>query len=106
VVPHRLKKRSERKRTRRFCGCRAIAWDGYADLASKPEVYKLIWEAVEDVNRRLASYETIKKIALLDHDFSQETGELTPKMSIKRKVVEANNRELVEGFYEQTMERV
>jgi long-chain acyl-CoA synthetase len=83
-----------------------IAWDGYADLASKPEVYKLIWDAVEDVNRRLASYETIKKIALLDHDFSQETGELTPKMSIKRKVVEANNRELVEGFYEQTMERV
>jgi long-chain acyl-CoA synthetase len=83
-----------------------IAWDGYADLAGKPEVYKLIWDAVEDVNRRLASYETIKKIALLDHDFSQETGELTPKMSIKRKVVEANNRELVEGFYEQTMERV
>jgi len=65
-----------------------IAYEDYADLASKPEVHQLVWSEVETLNGRLASYETIKKIHLLERDFSQETGELTPKMSIKRKVVE------------------
>jgi long-chain acyl-CoA synthetase len=80
-----------------------IAYTGYADLAGKPEVRRLIEDAVAAINQRLASYETIKKIHLLDHDFSQETGELTPKMSIKRKVVEARHRALVEGFYQETV---
>ena len=66
----------------------------------------LIWNAVQEVNRSLASYETIKRIHLLDHDFSQETGELTPKMSIKRKVVEEKNRGVVEAFYAETLQRV
>jgi long-chain acyl-CoA synthetase len=85
---------------------RGIAWRGYADLAGRPEVHDLIWRAVEEVNRGLASYETIKKIEILDHDFSQETGELTPKMSIKRKVVEENNRAVLEAFYAETVARV
>ena len=77
-----------------------IAYSGYADLAAKPEVYDLVWGAVEDLNRRLASYETIKKIHVLERDFSQETGELTPKMSIKRKVVERSWAGVLEGMYE------
>ncbi len=81
-----------------------IAYEGYADLASKPEVYDLVWEAVEDLNRRLASYETIKKIHLLDRDFSQETGELTPKMSIKRKVVERTWADVLDRMYQDARE--
>jgi long-chain acyl-CoA synthetase len=83
-----------------------LTYRDYADLASRPEVHALIWQAVQEVNRGLASYETIKKIHLLDHDFSQETGELTPKMSIKRKVVEERNRGVLDGFYAETLERV
>jgi long-chain acyl-CoA synthetase len=37
---------------------------------------------------------------LLDHDLSLESGELTAKMSVKRSVVEENNRALLDGFYE------
>ena len=76
-----------------------LSWDGYADLASKPEVEELVWGEVERLNRRLASYETIKKIHLLERDFTQETGELTPKMSIKRKVVERTWGEVLERLY-------
>ncbi|HYO13386.1 MAG TPA: AMP-dependent synthetase/ligase, partial [Thermoanaerobaculia bacterium] len=82
---------------------RGIDFKDYADLTSRPEVKQLIREAVEAVNARLASYERIKDIALLDHDFSQATGELTPKMSIKRKVVEQRHRDVLEGFYRETV---
>ncbi|RPH56170.1 long-chain fatty acid--CoA ligase, partial [bacterium] len=82
---------------------RGIDFKDYADLTSRPEVRELIQEAIEAVNARLASYERIKDFALLDHDFSQATGELTPKMSIKRKVVEQRHRDVLEGFYRETV---
>jgi long-chain acyl-CoA synthetase len=72
---------------------------GYAELAARPEVQGLIEGAVRDLNAKLASYETIKKIHVLPRDFSQETGELTPKMSIKRKVVERTWGDVLEGMY-------
>jgi long-chain acyl-CoA synthetase len=83
-----------------------IAYQDYADLASRPEVQQLIREGVEAVNARLASYERIKDFHLLDHDLSQETGELTPKMSVKRKVVEGRHKEVLEGFYKDTVARM
>ena len=45
---------------------------------------------VEELNRRLNRWETIKKWKLLDHDLSVESGELTPSMKVKRNVVEDN----------------
>ncbi len=90
----------------KWAGEQGIAYSGYADLAGKPEVHALIWGEIQKVNARLASYETIKKITLLPADFSQETGELTPKMSIKRKVVQEKYRDLLEGMYRGTVEEV
>ena len=43
-----------------------------------------------------------KKMALLEHDFSIERGELTPKMSVKRKVVNEAYAELIDGLYLET----
>jgi long-chain acyl-CoA synthetase len=83
-----------------------IDYKDYADLASRPEVKQLIRDALDAVNAQLASYERIKDFHLLDHDLSQATGELTPKMSIKRKVVEARHRDVLEGFYKETMARL
>jgi len=83
-----------------------IEYKDYADLASRPEVKQLIREGVDAVNAQLASYERIKDFHLLDHDLSQATGELTPKMSIKRKVVEARHRDVLEGFYKETVARL
>jgi long-chain acyl-CoA synthetase len=83
-----------------------IEYKDYADLASRPEVKQLIRDALDEVNAKLASYERIKDFHLLDHDLSQATGELTPKMSVKRKVVEQRHREILEGFYKDTVARL
>ncbi len=81
----------------------SISFTDAADLAAKPQVHELVWGEIKKVNSRLATYEQIKKIAILPRDFSIETGEMTPKMSIKRKVVEKANADLIESFYGETM---
>jgi long-chain acyl-CoA synthetase len=83
-----------------------IDYKDYADLATRPEVKELIRQGIEAVNQKLASYERIKDFHLLDHDLSQATGELTPKMSVKRKVVEQRHREVLDGFYKETVARL
>ena len=83
-----------------------IEYRDYADLASRPAIQHLIRDGLEAVNATLASYERIKDFHLLDHDLSQETGELTPKMSVKRKVVEARHKDILEGFYAETVARI
>jgi long-chain acyl-CoA synthetase len=83
-----------------------IDYKDYADLASRPAIQHLIRDGLEAVNATLASYERIKDFHLLDHDLSQETGELTPKMSVKRKVVEANHKDILERFYAETVARI
>jgi long-chain acyl-CoA synthetase len=83
-----------------------IQYKDYADLASRPEVRQLIRDGIEAVNATLASYERIKDFHLLDHDLSVESGEMTPKMSIKRKVVESRNQEILDGFYRETVARI
>ena len=55
------------------------------------------------MNSELASYETIKKFAILPRELTIEDGELTPKMSIKRRVVETNYRDVLAGFYAGTV---
>jgi len=47
----------------------------------------------------LASFEMPKKIALLEHDFTIERGELTPKLSVKRKVIDEKYKALIDGLY-------
>jgi long-chain acyl-CoA synthetase len=76
-----------------------IAFGDAADLASKPEVRKLIQDAFDAVNRELPSYETIKKFAILSHDFTQEAGELTPTLKVKRKFVSEKFKAVLDGFY-------
>ena len=49
--------------------------------------------------RRLNRWETIKKWILLDHDLTVESGELTPSLKVKRKVVEDNYRADIDGLY-------
>jgi long-chain acyl-CoA synthetase len=58
-----------------------------ASLAGEPKVRELIAGVLADVNSRYAQVEQIKRFAILDHDLSQETGELTPTLKVKRKVI-------------------
>ena len=77
-----------------------------AAIASNPKVQAMIERAVADLNRTLASYETVKKFAILDRDFTVEGGELTASMKMKRKVVEQRYATLLDGFYADSVMRV
>jgi long-chain acyl-CoA synthetase len=50
-------------------------------------------------NKRLAQVEQVKKFVILDHDLSQETGELTPTLKVKRNIVNEKYADLFEGLY-------
>jgi long-chain acyl-CoA synthetase len=54
---------------------------------------------VDELNKNLNRWETIKKWELLDHDLTVESGELTPSMKVKRNVVKDNYQDVISGFY-------
>ncbi len=58
-----------------------------AQLATEPKVLALIQAALDKANGKYAQVEQVKKFFILDHDLSQETGELTPTLKVKRNVV-------------------
>jgi len=69
-------------------------------LSKRPEVERLMQEWVEEVNRGLAPFEQVKKFVLLGKDFTQETGELTPTLKVRRKVVVEKYGRLLDALYE------
>jgi long-chain acyl-CoA synthetase len=71
-----------------------------AAIARHPEMIAEIEAAMEEVNRGLASYETIKKVSILPNEFAVETGELTPSMKIKRNVVEERNMAVLDSLFD------
>ncbi|MFV8755254.1 AMP-dependent synthetase/ligase [Nannocystaceae bacterium ST9] len=71
----------------------------YTELCERAEVRAALERVFAEVNAELASYETIKKFAILSADFSIETGELTPKLSVKRKLVERKYAAVFDGLY-------
>jgi long-chain acyl-CoA synthetase len=58
-----------------------------AALAQHPKVLELIRAELDRANAKLARAEQVKRFFILDHDLSQETGELTPTLKVKRNVV-------------------
>jgi len=70
-----------------------------AELAADPDIHASIMAHVERVNDRFARVEQVKRIEILPHDLSQETGELTPTMKVKRNVVAEKYAERIEGLY-------
>ena len=71
-----------------------------AALAKEPKVIELIQGVLDGVNERYAQVEKIKKFAILDHDLSQETGELTPTLKVKRNVINEKYADLFDALYE------
>jgi long-chain acyl-CoA synthetase len=69
-------------------------------LSRHPTILSKIEQAVLDVNRELASYESIKKFAILDEDFSIENGLLTPTLKMKRKLIVERYRSIIDSLYQ------
>jgi long-chain acyl-CoA synthetase len=69
------------------------------ELVSHPRIVEYFKKKVDEVTKELAPHEKIKKIALLDREFSIEGGELTPTLKVRRKFVEEKHRELINALY-------
>ncbi|GAB2989911.1 AMP-dependent synthetase/ligase [Nocardioides montaniterrae] len=76
-----------------------LAGTSYTDLVNSAKVREMVGDYVDELNLTLNRWETIKKWELLDHDLTIESGELTPSLKVKRAVVEANNKQLIDSFY-------
>ncbi len=73
--------------------------DGRDELVKRADVIALYEEVVAALNQELSQFERIKKIRLLPREFTIESGELTPTMKVKRKVVEQNWRGEIDALY-------
>ncbi len=71
----------------------------YSAIVASDECRAMVAGYIDELNKNLNRWETIKKWELLDHDLTVESGELTPSMKVKRNVVEENYKELIDGFY-------
>jgi long-chain acyl-CoA synthetase len=70
-----------------------------AQLAENPDVKTAIEAHVDKINENFARVEQVKKISILPHDLSQESGELTPTLKVKRAVVAQKHEDAIEQLY-------
>jgi long-chain acyl-CoA synthetase len=76
-----------------------IAYRDPAELLQNPKIKELAKQAIAEVNSHLASFESIKNFAILPREFTIESGELTPSLKVKRKVVDKNYASLIDSLY-------
>ncbi|MEZ4457671.1 MAG: long-chain fatty acid--CoA ligase [Gemmatimonadales bacterium] len=76
-----------------------LSWQSREELVGLPAVQSHLEAEARKHLRDLARYEVPKKFLVVPRDFSIESGELTPKLSVKRKVVEAHYQEAIDALY-------
>ena len=76
-----------------------ISGDTAAELADSPQLRTVLEGRVEQVNQRLAPYETIKKFVIAREDFTEASNELTPTLKVKRQVVTQKYQAELDALY-------
>ena len=88
-------------RLARYAQEQEIAAGSVQELVRHPKVRDFYWSLVEAKQQGLAGFEQVKKIALLDQEFSQASGELTPTLKAKRSVIAQRYESLLNELYQQ-----
>jgi len=83
-----------------------ITWTDLKQLLAMAAIRAKMEQEVFGELKALAKFEMPKKIALLEHDFSVERGELTPTLKVKRRVVDKSYKSLIDTLYEEEKELV
>jgi len=78
-----------------------IAFSSSQDLIRNKKVQELYDGIVAEVNQNLARFEKLKKVLLVPDEFSAESGDLTPTMKLRRRMVEERYHDLIEEMYKE-----
>lgn len=88
------------ERLSQWAGEKGKAGMDHAELVKQEELLAEVAKIIEDANRNLAKFETVKKFAILPRPLEVETGELTPTLKVRRSVVEKKYKDLLDSMYE------
>jgi long-chain acyl-CoA synthetase len=77
-----------------------LSYSSFEELAGSREVHDLIEGQVEEANRSLERWETIKRFEILPSELSVEEGEVTPSLKIRRRAVEKKYADVLNSMYE------
>jgi long-chain acyl-CoA synthetase len=86
----------------RWAEARGMAGARLADLAEAPAVIAVLRAAVHAANERVSNVEKIRRFVILGAPWTAESGELTPTLKLKRRVIHARYAEAIEGMYATT----
>ena len=84
---------------KKWASKQGVTANSNADLVKDAKVVKLYHDLVQKYNQGFAQWEQIKKSVLLPEHWTVESGEMTPTMKVKRKVITENNKALIEDLY-------
>ncbi len=79
---------------------KGVTFSSRQEMLHDPRTYDFLMSRVIRKQRTMARFEQLKKIALLDHEWTQEAGELTPTLKIRRKVITKRYFDLLDALYE------
>ncbi len=82
-----------------FAAARGLDAAGPAALVADPAVQQLFQEQLDHFNAELPGFSQIKKCSLLEQEFTQEAGELTPTMKVKRFAIARKYRDVIDAMY-------
>ena len=83
----------------KWAGEQGISFENRSELIENPEVAKLYEQEIETLMKDYARVEQIRKFRLLEREWSQDTGEMTPTMKLKRSIVQEKYRNEIEAMY-------
>ncbi len=82
-----------------YCKDKGISWTSNEEMSQDEELKRIINDHVKQMNKSLAPYEQLKRVAILNKEWSIESGELTPKMSLKRKIIKEKNMDAINKIF-------
>jgi long-chain acyl-CoA synthetase len=82
-----------------YCKDNTITWTGNEEMSAHEDLKQLINDHIKLINKSLAPFEQLKRVAILSKEWSIEGGELTPKMSLKRKAINEKNIETINKIF-------
>ena len=78
-----------------------ISFDSNEDLIKKPEIISFYDDKIKNLMKDYSRVEQIRRFTLLPREFSIETGELTPTLKMKRKIISQNYKDVIEAMYKE-----